>query len=1324
MIQDSRISDWSQGEDAIFGALYYRAGALADIGRYAACRVKRPILCSLTAAVALGVLFGSPIWTTNASAEIVEPVATYAFNENSGKTAHDSAGEDDGVLDGFSAGWNEEGKYGPSIDLHGLEDRLTIPGGSFEFKGGFTIEAWIWQWGEEPSSPLFTKEDVNAEEEEAPFSYALYAGGEAGVSGIVRVNEEEPFEIAGSEELPSPAWSHIALTHDGETARLYLNGDLVASEEAPLVTESEGPLQIGGNLAPGDEFNGRVDEVRLYDQAISEEQIESDMATPLPSEPSIVAFGPLVEAASEELVSPDSATSLIAGAYKAKIARIDVLLDGEVEQEFDPATITDEEGGEFCFEEYCSIDLVFDAAIGRTVAPGPHLFEIRAVTDKGTSAVISHEVVLDPSGPVLTLSGPLLADNGIPMSKPSEALELEATDGEGEFVAGLAEVTVTVDDEPVEVEGLECEWWECVQPAAGTVVYDEAEWGSGPRTVVVKAIDRAGNEESQTVKVNSTIQSVEPPCPPVEQTVSETEESVSAAAAREQLASALPSTVAANDLAGAGDPENQLDPALTVRGAETTNEALVASGSSQGGRIVGKPGGGFTIGQSACLVPLETTIEETGPHALPNAAGAVFANSAPGTDTLVRPTVLGATVVQHLRGSEAPSSFSWQVALPPSEELVELSDGSAAIVSKAGDDTEPIETPVPNPEAEAPAAIPDVETQLEAGIYDLQRGEELSDRKVLAVIPMPYGVDIEGESLSASMTVDPETDVITAEAPLSATALVVRTESAPDPAATCAVVMQSDPALYERVCTDWDESTESAYAFGLDWSPEGFLVFTGFENMDDYREPGPGETVFAPEETALYKVNPDGSDLELLLSEPYVALGPPSVWPDGSLITLRGCTMVPVECGIITVNDDGTEPKMVASFPDGDISFNPSFNSAGNRIYYYRNNPWRQLYSMKLDGTDHKQLTDLTFGIFGWKRAASASPDGESIAIGIENNIYSMPVAAEKLKLGSMTALAGSTESSAPAYSPDSSHIAYSFGSEMSGQPSGVYEMAANGAGKHLVASTPFPHPERATYPVYSPDESEVAFTKAGVIYRANVAEGGVQLVSDGAARVSLVELMEGLGSEAVEEAEAAEEELGKYHVEFSYEIPTPKDAEFEFCRSSALHAKECIYFNDDRKLAQEMRDKVFTNRDIFDDNTRANAFLHGFWTTLMVRDATLIGAEKNDGLTFAQLHEEEPYDLAAKMDLLNDLVGSQYFMTEGLEAEAWKTELQVCEALRIKGGNAIFIGSRADALRWALKRVKEEEYFLLRLVFRVARSTQGHKPIIKPNGRTCAATW
>ena len=64
-------------------------------------------------------------------------------------------------------------------------------------------------------------------------------------------------------------WSHIAMTYDGSTQKLYVNGSLAAS--AAL---SGSINQDANSLLIGQFFNGMLDEVAIYNRALSATEVK------------------------------------------------------------------------------------------------------------------------------------------------------------------------------------------------------------------------------------------------------------------------------------------------------------------------------------------------------------------------------------------------------------------------------------------------------------------------------------------------------------------------------------------------------------------------------------------------------------------------------------------------------------------------------------------------------------------------------------------------------------------------------------------------------------------------------------------------------------------------------------------------------------------------------------------------------------------------------------------------------------------------------------------------------------------------------------------
>jgi len=111
-------------------------------------------------------------------------------------------------------------------------------------------------------------------------AYALSANSDGDrPTNTVSVGGEERDLSAGA-QLPVNAWTHLAATYDGLTQRLYVNGELAGTRpQAGNIAVSGGKLRIGGNSIWGDEFTGYIDEVRVYNRALTQKEIATDSKT-------------------------------------------------------------------------------------------------------------------------------------------------------------------------------------------------------------------------------------------------------------------------------------------------------------------------------------------------------------------------------------------------------------------------------------------------------------------------------------------------------------------------------------------------------------------------------------------------------------------------------------------------------------------------------------------------------------------------------------------------------------------------------------------------------------------------------------------------------------------------------------------------------------------------------------------------------------------------------------------------------------------------------------------------------------------------------------
>jgi Concanavalin A-like lectin/glucanases superfamily len=98
-------------------------------------------------------------------------------------------------------------------------------------------------------------------------------------------------QTIGTSPLPVDRWSDVALTYDGDELQLYVNGSPASSRPGTTgaILTPEDPLWIGGNRPYGEHFDGVIDEVRIYDRALTRQEIQDDMEMRVTPAPGLVA---------------------------------------------------------------------------------------------------------------------------------------------------------------------------------------------------------------------------------------------------------------------------------------------------------------------------------------------------------------------------------------------------------------------------------------------------------------------------------------------------------------------------------------------------------------------------------------------------------------------------------------------------------------------------------------------------------------------------------------------------------------------------------------------------------------------------------------------------------------------------------------------------------------------------------------------------------------------------------------------------------------------------------------------------------------------------
>ena len=207
-------------------------------------------------------------------------VAAYGFNDGTGSTVTDASGNGNhGTISG--AQWTSSGQYGKALVFDGVNDWVTVADSpSLDLTTGMTLQAWVYPTALSGGSANGWR-TVILKQQSTQLAYALYANSNTNrPNGYVYTSSDQG--VFGNAQLPLNTWRHLAVTYDGAALKLYVGGTLVGNRALPGIIKTSGhPLRIGGNSIWGEYFKGRIDEVRIYNRALTAAQIQADMSTPV-----------------------------------------------------------------------------------------------------------------------------------------------------------------------------------------------------------------------------------------------------------------------------------------------------------------------------------------------------------------------------------------------------------------------------------------------------------------------------------------------------------------------------------------------------------------------------------------------------------------------------------------------------------------------------------------------------------------------------------------------------------------------------------------------------------------------------------------------------------------------------------------------------------------------------------------------------------------------------------------------------------------------------------------------------------------------------------
>ena len=209
--------------------------------------------------------------TSTVGAKPNDPVGWWKLDEGNGNTVaiDSSSNGNNGSLTNMTGNEWAEGKIGGALEFDGDNDYVDIGDNSvFDITGNITLAAWIKVDSFTKNYAIIVcKGDANGWSigRNSSTSYLIFT-----------CSTDRTNTVTGNTAVDDGQWHHVAGVYNGSTMYLYLDGEVDNSKSlSGAITTNAYNVYIGkSDEHPNSWWNGLIDDVRIYDRALSEEEIQ------------------------------------------------------------------------------------------------------------------------------------------------------------------------------------------------------------------------------------------------------------------------------------------------------------------------------------------------------------------------------------------------------------------------------------------------------------------------------------------------------------------------------------------------------------------------------------------------------------------------------------------------------------------------------------------------------------------------------------------------------------------------------------------------------------------------------------------------------------------------------------------------------------------------------------------------------------------------------------------------------------------------------------------------------------------------------------------
>lgn len=199
-------------------------------------------------------------------------VGLWSFDEGQGTVASDSSGNgNDGAIN--NAEWTD-GKFGKGLELNGVDANVEIEHSPVLSVEEFTLLAWV-------NVPGFIGgwQTIATQNTDGPIrNYGLFINDGSGLIHYSFTSGNQWQSFNATSNIVDGNWHHIAATYDKAIFKCYVDGVVDGETAVDLTPDTADTVITIGSWVDGGWMKGTIDEVALYNNALSEAEINEVMS--------------------------------------------------------------------------------------------------------------------------------------------------------------------------------------------------------------------------------------------------------------------------------------------------------------------------------------------------------------------------------------------------------------------------------------------------------------------------------------------------------------------------------------------------------------------------------------------------------------------------------------------------------------------------------------------------------------------------------------------------------------------------------------------------------------------------------------------------------------------------------------------------------------------------------------------------------------------------------------------------------------------------------------------------------------------------------------